>query len=162
MSENDQQGINNVRAGHAAPALPIGRPSKRITLGRCGEDAAVAFYRARGARIVARNWRAGRFAEVDLIVEEPYGMMVFAEVKTRRRLHRGDDSFASGFASVDRRKQQKILTAARIYVSRNERLVEFPCRFDVLIISFAGHRRGNPGAEPDQARIIHIPDAFAQ
>lgn len=61
---------------------PTGRPAQ-AALGRRGEDHAAAAYEKAGAHVLGRNVREGR-DEIDLIVEEPDGTVVFVEVKTRR------------------------------------------------------------------------------
>lgn len=137
----------------------IEKQIRRTRLARQGEQAAVDYYLARGFRVLARNWRAGRFAEVDLIVEAPFGLIVFAEVKTRSGTGQCGNLLATGFDSITLRKQQKIVTAARIYLARKA-LGEVPCRFDVLVINW--HQPGSPnscGAEA-QPCITFVADAF--
>ena len=51
-------------------------------LGRRGEDLAAHLLRDAGYRILARNWRAGRY-EIDLVCVRRQEV-VFVEVKTRR------------------------------------------------------------------------------
>lgn len=47
------------------------------------------YFRARGARILDRNWHC-RQGEIDLVVQEPDGALVAVEVKTRRGLGFGE------------------------------------------------------------------------
>lgn len=54
----------------------------RRELGRRGEAFAAQFYRQKGAEIIAANVSYA-VGEIDLIVREPDGMLVFVEVKTR-------------------------------------------------------------------------------
>jgi putative endonuclease len=56
--------------------------SARDTVGRIGEDLAVRFLVARGARVLGRNVRSGR-GEIDVLVEIA-GERVAVEVKSRR------------------------------------------------------------------------------
>jgi putative endonuclease len=134
---------------------PVPEISARAVVGRSGEDAAVVYYRSLGIKLVARNWRAGRFAEVDLILRSPDGMYIFAEVKTRLLRAGEPEMVESGFASVGFRKQKKIVTAARIFISRLPQ-ADIPCRFDVLVVSY--ERNAQAGASE---RIIHVADAFS-
>lgn len=100
--------------------------------GQLGEDAAVAALCRAGYRILARNYRAAPFGEIDVIAEEG-GFLVFIEVKTRTGLQRGLPREA-----VDRRKQQRLIRAAYRYLSTlpDER----PCRFDVAEVLLRGGR----------------------
>ena len=41
-------------------------PIDRRALGTSGEDAAAAWYVAKGYEVVARNWRSGRTGELDV------------------------------------------------------------------------------------------------
>ncbi|MDN6460264.1 MAG: YraN family protein [Corynebacterium flavescens] len=54
----------------------------RHRLGRKGEAFAAQFYRHRGAEVIAANVRYA-VGEIDLIVREADGTLVFVEVKTR-------------------------------------------------------------------------------
>lgn len=136
------------------PLYTKGKPPAG-NLARLGEDAAANLYQKQGYRVLARNWRAGRFAEVDLIAER-HGLYVFVEVKTRYKRH-DYNSAINGFESITYRKQQKIVTSARIYLARNG-LGEKPCRFDAVVIAFdrSAVSEGIAG-EPE---IIHVESAF--
>ena len=95
--------------------------------GEAAEDRALAHLQARGLRLVARNYRTpGRGGgEIDLILRERDGTLVFVEV--RKRAGRG---FGGAAASVGWHKQRRIVFAARHYLLR---LAEPPpCRFDVI------------------------------
>jgi putative endonuclease len=95
--------------------------------GDAAEDRALAHLQARGLRLVARNYRTpGRGGgEIDLILRERDGTLVFVEV--RKRAGRG---FGGAAASVGWQKQRRIVFAARHYLLR---LAEPPpCRFDVI------------------------------
>ena len=95
--------------------------------GDAAEERALAHLQARGLRLVARNYRTpGRGGgEIDLILRERDGTLVFVEV--RQRAGRG---FGGAAASVGWRKQRRIVFAARHYLLR---LAEPPpCRFDVI------------------------------
>jgi putative endonuclease len=81
--------------------VPGRRPDGRRALGTAGEDAAAAWYRAAGYRVVDRNWRC-RDGELDLVVAGP-GLIVFCEVKTRRNA-----TFGAPFEAVTYAKQQRL------------------------------------------------------
>jgi putative endonuclease len=74
-----------------------------------------------------RNYRSpGRGGgEIDLIMMEADGTLVFVEVRFRRTVNYGGAG-----ASITRRKMRRIIWAARHYISR---IVPEPvCRFDVV------------------------------
>ncbi|WP_018298055.1 YraN family protein [Corynebacterium lubricantis] len=100
----------------------------RQALGKRGEHVAAEFYARRGATILARNIHYP-VGELDLIVREPNGTVVFVEVKTR-------SSGAYGNAeSVTRSKLAKMRkAAARWLLDRPYSLV----RFDVIALTATG------------------------
>ncbi|SRR5258706_14024096 len=109
-------------------------------IGARAEDLCAELLRAAGLRLLERNWRC-RHGEIDLIAEEE-GTVVFAEV--RKRTGAG---FGGAAESVTAAKRQRILAAARLYLSRR---AESPCRFDVFLV------QGEP------ANVHWIRDAFGE
>jgi putative endonuclease len=95
-------------------------------LGKWGEDVACAFLVVKGLRIVARNYRLGRY-ELDLIAMDG-GELVFVEVKLRRSGNFGGPMGAVGF-----KKQNHLTRAAAAYVADKRPNVR-SCRFDVVAI----------------------------
>jgi len=103
--------------------------------GQAAEDRALAHLRAAGLRLVARNYRTpGRGGgEIDLIVREAGGTLVFVEVRARAGSEHGGAA-----ASVGQTKQRRIVLAARHYLMRLR--TPPPCRFDVVAIEDGGIR----------------------
>lgn len=66
----------------------------RMTLGRLGEDAAAAYLRKAGMRVLDRNWRTPR-GEIDIVAAEG-DCLVVCEVKTRRSMDFGHPLEAIG------------------------------------------------------------------
>ena len=95
--------------------------------GDAAEDKALAFLRTRGLRLVARNYRTpGRGGgEIDLVVRERDGTLVFVEVRKR-----AGAAYGGAAASIGWQKQRRIVFAARHYLMRLA--AEPPCRFDVI------------------------------
>jgi putative endonuclease len=96
------------------------------------ESLALEHLLGHGLSLVNRNYRVARGprargGEVDLIVRERDGTLVFVEVRSR-----ADASHGGASASVMARKQQRIVLAARHYLARLPHLP--PCRFDVVAI----------------------------
>lgn len=92
------------------------------------EDAALAHLLRHGLRLVQRNFRTpGRGGgEIDLIMREPDGTLVFVEVRRRASASRGGAG-----ASITGVKQRRIVFAARHFLLRLGS--EPPCRFDVVL-----------------------------
>ena len=91
------------------------------------EDDALYFLQQQGLRLLNRNYRTpGRGGgEIDLILQESDGTVVFVEVR-KRTLSR----FGGALGSVSRTKQRRIIFAARYFLWRYRTLP--PTRFDVL------------------------------
>lgn len=103
--------------------------------GRLGEDLAHTYLRARGCKIVARNYRTRSGAgEVDLVAWHGEAL-VFVEVKTRQTAEYGEPEQA-----VDEEKRERIRIAARDYARRAEAPFEM-MRFDIVSIVLAPQRR---------------------
>ena len=101
-------------------------------IGDAGEDLALAHLRRAGLELVERNYRVARGphahgGEVDLILRERDGTLVFAEVRARRSAAHGGAA-----ASVGTAKQRRIVLAARHYLMRWSSPP--PCRFDVVAV----------------------------
>ncbi|WP_298834904.1 YraN family protein [uncultured Piscinibacter sp.] len=101
-------------------------------IGDAGEDLALAHLRRAGLELVERNYRVARGphargGEVDLILRERDGTLVFAEVRARRSAAHGGAA-----ATVGTAKQRRIVLAARHYLMRWASPP--PCRFDVVAI----------------------------
>ena len=106
--------------------------------GARAEELCAELLRRAGLRILARNWRC-RHGEIDLIAEEG-GTLVFAEVRMR-----SGGGFGGAAESVTAAKRERLLAAARLYLSGR---AEVPARFDVFLV--------------DGARVEWIRDAFGE
>ena len=71
----------------------------RAETGQRGEAAAARFYQKQGAELLGHNYHT-RMGEIDLILREPDGTLVFCEVKTRAK-----DSLDTPAAAVNAAKQ---------------------------------------------------------
>lgn len=117
----------------------------RRLLGRWGETQTADWLRARGWRVVAAGWRC-RFGEIDLIaVNDKY--ITFTEVKLRKNA-----VFAPARAFVDRGKQERVRTAAQLYLL--EHPTELQPRFDVAEVY------APEGMATRKPEINYIEDAF--
>ena len=97
--------------------------------GNAAEDAALAHLLAAGLQLVERNYRTpGRGGgEIDLVMREAGGTLVFVEVRARAATTHGGAA-----ASVGGVKQRRIVLAARHYLMRHKSPPA--CRFDVVAI----------------------------
>lgn len=87
---------------------------------------------ARGLTLVQRNYRVAagprsKGGEIDLILRDADGTLVFVEVRTRR-----DSSHGGAAASISPGKRRSLVFAAQCYLAR--RPSPPPCRFDVVAI----------------------------
>ncbi|WP_291520013.1 YraN family protein [Acidovorax sp.] len=114
--------------GGNAGATPGAAPTTRDR-GNAAEDRALAYLEAQGLRAVARNYRTpGRGGgEIDLVMRDPGGTLVFVEVRSR-----GTAAFGGAGASIGAVKQRRIVLAARHYLLRLPSPP--PCRFDVVLV----------------------------
>lgn len=99
----------------------------RIETGRHAEQLAEHHLGRHGLRLLARNYRC-RGGEIDLIMADG-DSLVFVEVRYRKH-----QRFGGAAASVDWRKQQRLIHAAQYYLQQTHSSSR-PCRFDVVAIS---------------------------
>jgi len=89
------------------------------------ENTATEIIGKQGLRVLARNFSA-KTGEIDIIALDNK-QLVFIEVRAR-----SNPFFLSAAASVDRKKQLRIIRTAQVYLQRNRQLAHLPCRFDVI------------------------------
>ncbi len=92
----------------------------------------MAYLVERGLVVVARNYRVARGprargGEVDLIVRDADGTLVFVEVRARQDARHGGAA-----ASIGPAKRQRLVFAASHYLRRFA--APPPCRFDVVSV----------------------------
>lgn len=120
-------------------------PPRHLVLGRRGEDAAAAFLRQKGYKLLDRNWRGTR-GELDLVCECD-GSVVFVEVKTRtpgpmNKPHQG----------LTTMKRTTLMRTVSEYLTRHG-LWERPCRLDLVAVEI------EEGAEPVIEHVENVGDA---
>ncbi len=113
-------------------------------MGRFGEEQAAKFLKKKRYKILGMNYSC-RFGEIDIIAEDRQ-YIVFVEVKLRKNA-----DFAEAREFVTASKQQRVMTAAQLYLAANP--TDKQPRFDVIEI-YA------PNAEAGEIRINHIENAF--
>lgn len=86
---------------------------------------AAHYLQQQGLKLVVQNYRS-RSGEIDLIMKDGEAL-VFVEVRLR-----SNPNFGGAAASIDRRKQQRIIHTAQHYLAT---LAVLPaCRFDALLL----------------------------
>ncbi|HXR53832.1 MAG TPA: YraN family protein [Acidimicrobiales bacterium] len=109
------------------PAFHVGRIDRRRDLGRRGEEAVAEWYARAGYEVLGRNWRC-RDGEIDLVVVDPGGVLVFCEVKTR-----SSTAFGAPLDAVTAIKQKRLRRLAARWLSQvpSRGATMRPVRFDV-------------------------------
>ena len=101
-------------------------------LGDEGEARALAHLAGRGLTLVRRNYRVARGpgrpgGEVDLVMREPDGTLVFVEVRQR-----AGTAFGGAAGSIGVAKRRRIVFAAQHFL--RDWPTPPPCRFDVVAL----------------------------
>lgn len=117
-------------AGEAPHAAAV--PARKAA-GDAAEARALQWLGARGLEAVARNYRVARGprargGEVDLILRDRDGTLVFVEVRAR-----ADTRHGGAAASIGAGKRQRIVFAAQHFLMRYGSAPP-PCRFDVVTV----------------------------
>ncbi|MEO7622671.1 MAG: YraN family protein [Gallionella sp.] len=99
-----------------------------IQQGAQAEQLAAQYLQQQGLKLIMQNYRS-RFGEIDLIMQDGIAL-VFIEVRMRRNA-----DFGGAAASIDNRKQQRIIHTAQHYLANLARTP--PCRFDVVLLGDA-------------------------
>jgi putative endonuclease len=110
--------------------------------GDAAESIALAHLRTSGLKLLETNYRTpGRGGgEIDLIMKDLNGTLVFIEVRQR-----ASQSHGGAGASITKVKQRRIVFAAQHYLMRFKTLP--PCRFDVVLVHGGLGTGDTPGIE---------------
>jgi putative endonuclease len=100
--------------------------AQHLLAGAAAEKRAADYLQQAGLTLLARNYRC-RFGEIDLIMQDG-ASLVFVEVRLRQR-----SDFGGAAASIDQRKQAKLIRTAQVYLASLRTLP--PCRFDALLLN---------------------------
>lgn len=103
-------------------------PANRQQRGQAAEEQACRHLQQQGLTLIERNYRC-RLGEIDLVMRDG-ASTVFVEVR-----YRSNPGFGGGAASVDGRKQSKLIAAASHYLQQHPALAQQPARFDVVAIA---------------------------
>ena len=116
--------------------------ARQQTLGKLGEDTAVAYLQNMGYIILERNWRFSK-AEIDIIARDDK-ILIFVEVKSKSYIY-----FGAPEDSISAYKENLIFDAATQYMQSIGH--DWEIRFDVISIVFDKEKKPT---------IVHFKDAF--
>jgi putative endonuclease len=100
----------------------------RKEAGEAGELAALHFLSGKGLKVLLRNYRC-RGGEIDLVMFDDTTLALI-EVRLRSDLR-----FGGAAASVDTRKQKRLVIAARHLLLTKPELTRYRARFDVIALT---------------------------
>lgn len=119
-------------------------PADKGLLGQWGEKCCEKFLKRKGLKTLTRNFSC-KTGEIDLIMVDSDGTLVFVEVKTR-----ANEDFSPSESAVTKAKKTRMIRAARYFLAANN-VENRPLRFDVVIIVLG---------EKGPGRIRHYQNAF--
>ena len=142
--------ISKKGADKSSVETPKGQVTTKA-VGDAAESIALAHLRTAGLTLLETNYRTpGRGGgEIDLIMKDSDGTLVFIEVRQR-----ASQSHGGAGASISAVKQKRIVFAARTYLMHFKSLP--PCRFDVVLIQ----GRLSAGDAPEIEWLRSAFDAF--
>jgi putative endonuclease len=113
-------------------------------LGRWGEKRCEKFLKRKGLKTLACNFRC-KTGELDLVMVDTDGSLVFVEVKTR-----ANEDFSPSESAVTSTKKTRMIRAARYFLTTHQ-IEDRPFRFDIVTIVLA---------EKGPSQIKHYENAF--
>jgi putative endonuclease len=116
----------------------------REKLGRWGEKRCERFLKRKGLKTLTRNFLC-KTGEIDLVMVDTDGTLVFVEVKTR-----ANEDFGPSESAVTAAKKIRMFRAARFFLA-SHKIDDRPYRFNVVTIVLA---------EKGPAETRHYENAF--
>jgi putative endonuclease len=114
-------------SANASKSRSATRARDAASLGRAAENVAARFLISRGLKVVLRNFRRRR-GEIDLVAREA-DVIVVVEVRTR-----SSQKYGGAAASINARKQARIVRATYLLLQRYPQYMRMRVRFDVVIV----------------------------
>jgi putative endonuclease len=112
---------------------PTGRRTLKQQIGQAAENIAAGFLRAQGLEILERNFRR-RLGELDIVARNR-DVLIIVEVRTRTT-----GLYGGAAASVDARKQRRLIRAAGQLLQQRSDLSHLRVRFDVISVADMGSK----------------------
>lgn len=98
-------------------------------IGQTTENQAHLFLQKHGLKLITRNYSC-RLGELDLVMQDTNGDIVFVEVRYRK-----NNLFGSSAESITDTKRKKLLNTASYYLQQQHLYEKVGCRFDVIAIT---------------------------
>ncbi len=108
----------------------VARGKRNHFAGASAEECVARVYQTAGLTLLEKRWR-GAGGEIDLILQEDDGTLVFVEVKASR-------DFAKALASISQRQVARIHAAAGEYLGLSECGLLSDVRFDAGLVDGSG------------------------
>ena len=111
---------------------------KGLDIGNKGEKVAANYLLARGYKIIGANFfnnKGYRLGEIDLIVKNKKGVVIFVEVKTRKNYKSSNNKGVFPENAITSEKIKKIEKAANVFLKLNN-LLNNKWRIDAVSIIF--------------------------
>lgn len=108
------------------------------SVGGAVEQLVCKYLQEQGLQPLERNYRC-RHGEIDLVMLD-HDCLVFVEVRFR-----SSGAFSDAAATVDRRKQRKLIKTAEMYLATHSGCTRRTARFDVIGVD--GRAHGTPSIE---------------
>jgi putative endonuclease len=100
-------------------------------IGDIGEKLVAIWLESQDWAILHHHWHC-RWGEIDIIAQKHSSrQIIFVEVKTLSKNYLDDD----GLLAITNKKQLKISRTATMFLTENQILSEYFCRFDVALVS---------------------------
>jgi putative endonuclease len=95
------------------------------------ESLVADYFQQQNFQILERNFHC-RLGEIDLIIRQntQNQCLIFVEVRFRK-----NNLYGGPLASIDRKKQQKLIRSAEFYLKIRPYFKQYTCRFDVVGIT---------------------------
>jgi len=116
----------------------------RKLLGQWGEKYCEKFLKRKGLKVLTRNFSC-KTGEIDLIMVDTEGGIIFVEVRTK-----ADEKFIEAESSITTAKKNRLKRAARYFLS-TQKIENRPFRFDIVTIVLG--QKGRP-------QLRHYENAF--